>query len=89
MPRGLGENHENTHGFLTCACMGMLDLLGFQHLPKKNNEHFREVEVMARQMGDLLWQRDVPPPDFSVPRMALRKATVDGSEIPNNQMTWC
>jgi len=69
---------------------GDVGLVGFPtSSKKKNNEHFREVEVMARQMGDLLWQRDVPPPDFSVPRMALRKATVDGSEIPNNQMTWC
>ena len=71
---------------------GCWKMLGWnQHLNQKKNptKIFREVEVMARQMGDLLWQRDVPPPDFSVPRLAVRKATVDGSEIPNNQMTWC
>ena len=56
---------------------GDVGLVGFPtSSPQKINEHFREVEVMARQMGDLLWQRDVPPPDFSVPRLAFGK--VDG-----------
>lgn len=42
-------------------------------VPSHLTGRFREVEVMARQLGELVWQHDVPPPDFSAASQSGRK----------------
>lgn len=51
------------------SAAGIFSSVPPEYVQKDNSnqeKEAQEVEVMARQMGDLLWQRDVPPPDFSV-----------------------
>lgn len=51
------------------SAAGIFSSVPPEYVQKDNSNQEKEaeeVEVMARRMGDLRWQRDVPPPDFSV-----------------------